>query len=221
MPPSDATSSLPDPDQVTGSGSLFSMIRPNERTYVLIDGSNTYNAAKMLGFSIDYGRLYQLFDANILLQRIYYFTALPSGEKPSWLRKQVDWMKHHGYTVIDKQVKEYPSSTGEGMFRKGNVDVEFAVTALTIADNVDHFVLMTGDGDFKSLVEALQMRGKRVTVISTTKSTQPMASDDLRKQTDFFIELADLRLAIERTWDRPQSDPDTLEGSDVTGPQTL
>lgn len=178
---------------------LFSMFRPSERVYVLIDGSNTYSAAKALNFSIDFGRMRQLFDATMHMQRIYYFTALPAEDRHSWLRRQVDWMMYNGYTVIEKRAKEYINGPNGETTMKGNVDVELAVWALTLCDDVEHFVLMTGDGDFRSLVQALQTKGKRVTAISTTRSRPALASDDLRKQVDFFIDLDDLRPFIMRT----------------------
>ena len=54
-------------------------------------------------------------------------------------------------------------------------------------------VLFSGDGDFRSLVEALQRRGRKVSVVSTVATQPPMIADDLRRQADHFIELASLR----------------------------
>ncbi len=190
----------------TNSKSLNELLigfRPGERVYVFIDGSNTYNSARGLNFTIDYGRLRNVFDDNTILQRIYYFTALPSDDQQSQLRRQVDWMKHNGYSVIHKPVKEY--TNGDTSLLKGNVDVELTVTALELCHHVDHIVLFTGDGDFRSLVEALQNHGKRVTVVSTTRTNPALASDDLRKQTDFFIELDQLRPYIARVDRNPTS----------------
>jgi uncharacterized LabA/DUF88 family protein len=177
---------------------LFEGFRPDERVFVFIDGSNTYSSARALNFVIDFGRLRKLFDEHTILQRMYYFTALPPEERQSSLRKQVDWMKHNHYTVVHKPIKEYTNGDTKEKLTKGNVDVELTVSALELSHHVDHIVLFTGDGDFRSLVEALQNRGKRVTVISTTRTAPPLASDDLRKQTDFFIDLADLKPYIVR-----------------------
>jgi uncharacterized LabA/DUF88 family protein len=191
---------------------LLGHIRRDERVYIFIDGSNTYSSARLLGFSIDFGLLRQLFDRNTRLDRAYYFTALPSEDKQSSLRRQVDWMKHNGYTVVHKPVKEYTNGDRERLL-KGNVDVELTVVAMNhcFADHADHFVLFTGDGDFRSLVEALQNRGKRVTCISTVKTAPSLASDDLRKQTDYFIDLADLRPFIERRSTRSSLNGEYIE----------
>ena len=69
---------------------------------------------------------------------------------------------------------------------------------LAMAAHADHLVLFSGDGDFRRLVEAVQQKGVRVTVVSTVKSQPPMASDDLRRQCDAFVELADLSSIIGR-----------------------
>ena len=69
---------------------------------------------------------------------------------------------------------------------------------LEIADRADHVVLFSGDGDFRRLVESVQRKGVRVTVVSTVKSQPPMASDDLRRQADSFVDLSDLSNIIGR-----------------------
>ncbi len=78
------------------------------------------------------------------------------------------------------------------------MDIEIAVDMLEMAAHADHLVLFSGDGDFRRLVEAVQQKGVRVTVVSTVKSSPPQASDDLRRQCDTFVELADLSSIIGR-----------------------
>jgi uncharacterized LabA/DUF88 family protein len=78
------------------------------------------------------------------------------------------------------------------------MDVEIAVDMLEMAEHADHMVLFSGDGDFRKLVEAVQRKGSRVTVVSTVKSQPPMVSDELRRQADNFVDLADLADLIGR-----------------------
>ena len=73
------------------------------------------------------------------------------------------------------------------------MDIEIAVDSMKIADPVDQIVLFSGDGDFRSLVEAVQCRGVRVTVVSTISCNRPMIADELRRQADDFIDLLPLR----------------------------
>jgi uncharacterized LabA/DUF88 family protein len=78
------------------------------------------------------------------------------------------------------------------------------VDAMELADRVDQIVLFSGDGDFRSLVEAVQRRGVRVTVVSTISSQPPMIADELRRQADVFTDLTDLQSRIGRdTLERP------------------
>ncbi|MGE0426069.1 MAG: NYN domain-containing protein, partial [Reyranellaceae bacterium] len=87
---------------------------------------------------------------------------------------------------------------------KGNMDIELAIDVLEMAEHLDHVVVFSGDGDFRRLVEAVQRRGLRVSVVSTIKSAPPMVADELRRQADEFIELAELAPLIARSAaDRP------------------
>jgi len=70
---------------------------------------------------------------------------------------------------------------------------------MEMAQYLDHVVLFSGDGDFRRLVEAVQRKGVRVTVVSTVRSQPPMVADELRRQADLFVELEDLQPDIARS----------------------
>jgi len=168
-----------------------------ERIALFIDGANLYASAKSLGFDIDYKRLLKEFQAKGRLIRAFYYTALVEDQEYSSIRPLVDWLDYNGYAVVTKPTKEFVDSTGRRKV-KGNMDIELAVTAMEMASHIDHMVLFSGDGDFRRLVQAVQQKGVRVTVVSTMKSQPPMASDDLRRQADAFVDLADLSSIIGR-----------------------
>jgi len=169
----------------------------DERVILLIDGANLYAAAKSLSFDIDYRRLLQVFRARCRLVRAIYYTALIEDQEYSPIRPLIDWLDYNGYTVRTKPAKEFTDTSGRRKI-KGNMDIDIAVDALELAASVDHFVLFSGDGDFRALVEALQRLGKRVSVVSTIETQPPIAADELRRQADQFIELASLEDAIGR-----------------------
>ena len=98
---------------------------------------------------------------------------------------------------MTKPAKEFTDAMGRRKV-KGNMDIELAIDVMQLADKLDHIVLFSGDGDFRSLVAAVQAKGRRVTVVSTLTTRPPMIADDLRRQTDQFIDLADLRDEIGR-----------------------
>ncbi|MGV8995869.1 MAG: NYN domain-containing protein [Parvibaculaceae bacterium] len=171
---------------------------PQERVALFIDGANLYSAARGLNFDIDYRRLLDHFRTKGHLIRAFYYTALIEDQDFSPLRPLIDWLDYNGFTVVTKPAKEFTDAQGRRRI-KGNMDIELAIDAMEMAPNVDHLVLFSGDGDFRRLVDAVQRKGKRVTVISTTRSQPPMIADELRRQADQFIELETLRGLITRT----------------------
>jgi uncharacterized LabA/DUF88 family protein len=99
--------------------------------------------------------------------------------------------------MVTKPTKEFTDAMGRRRI-KGNMDIELAIDMLEMAEHIDHAILFSGDGDFRRLVEAVQRRGVRVSVVSTIRSSPPMVSDDLRRQADSFVELQDLAPSITR-----------------------
>ncbi len=172
---------------------------PTDRIALFIDGANLYSAAKALDFDIDYKKLLDEFRQRGVLIRAYYYTAIAEGgDDYSPIRPLVDWLDYNGFTLVTKPAREFTDREGRKRWR-GDMDMEIAVDMMEMASGgADHLVLFSGDGDFRALVEAVQRKGVRVTVVSTVKSQPPMASDDLRRQCDTFVELADLAGIIGR-----------------------
>jgi uncharacterized LabA/DUF88 family protein len=168
-----------------------------ERIALFIDGANLYASAKSLGFDIDYKRLLKEFQAKGRLIRAFYYTALVDDQEYSSIRPLVDWLDYNGYSVVTKPTKEFVDSTGRRKV-KGNMDIELAVTAMEMANHMDHMVLFSGDGDFRSLVEAVQRKGVRVSVVSTVSTQPAMVADELRRQADEFVDLVSLMPRIGR-----------------------
>ena len=171
---------------------------PTERIALFIDGANLYATAKSLGFDIDYKRLLGLFRQKGQLVRALYYTALAEEQEYSSIRPLIDWLDYNGFSMVTKPTKEFTDVTGRRKV-KGNMDIELAVDAMRLSDNLDHIVIFSGDGDFRSLVAALQQKGKRVSVISTLQTQPPMVADELRRQADQFIDLADLEEQVGRS----------------------
>lgn len=178
------------------------LVYPGERVALFVDGANLYATSKSLGFDIDYKRLLQYFKKQGRLVRALYYTALAEDQEYSSIRPLIDWLDYNGYSMVTKPTKEFTDSTGRRKV-KGNMDIELTVDAMRLADNLDHIVLFSGDGDFRSLVAAIQEKGKRVSVISTLQTQPPMVADELRRQADQFIDLADLEFAVARDGARP------------------
>jgi uncharacterized LabA/DUF88 family protein len=168
------------------------------RTALFIDGANLYSTAKALGFDIDYKRLLKEFQSNGTVVRAFYYTVVIEDQEFSSVRPLLDWLDYNGFTVVTKPTKDFIDANGHRKV-KGNMDIELAVDAMELADHVDHIVLFSGDGNFRSLVEAVQRRGVRVRVVSTISSQPPVVADELRRQADEFTDLTDLQSRIGRS----------------------
>ncbi|MBK8008334.1 MAG: NYN domain-containing protein [Rhizobiales bacterium] len=168
-----------------------------EKTALFIDGANLYATTKSLGFDIDYKRLLKEFQSRGNLLRAFYYTALIEDQEYSSIRPLLDWLDYNGYTVVTKPAKEFTDAMGRRKI-KGNMDLELAVDVMELSDHLDHIVLFSGDGDFRPLVQSVQRKGVRVTVISTISTQPPMIADELRRQADVFIDLQDLSEKIGR-----------------------
>ena len=173
------------------------MFDPREKIALFIDGANLYATAKSLGFDIDYKRLLREFQSRGYLVRAFYYTAVIEDQEYSSIRPLIDWLDYNGYTVVTKPTKEFVDASGRRKI-KGNMDIELAVHVMEMVEWIDHLVLFSGDGDFRSLVEAVQRKGRKVSVISTLSTQPPMIADELRRQADHFIDLVSLQSKVGR-----------------------
>ena len=172
-------------------------IHKNDRYALFIDGANLYATAKALNFDIDYKRLLAMFQKRGRLLRALYYTALVEDQDYSPIRPLIDWLDYNGYCIVTKPAKEFTDPSGRRKI-KGNMDIELAVDVMEMMQHLDHIILFSGDGDFRSLVECVQRHGRRVTVVSTMATKPPMIADELRRQADQFVDLVDLEQEIGR-----------------------
>ena len=176
---------------------MFS-IPQNDRYAVFIDGANFHATTRALSFEVDYEKLMKMFKSEGRLVRAYYYTALPDGTDYAPIRRLSDWLDYNGYTMVTKQTREFTDHETGRRRIKGNMDMEIALDMLKLAPQIDHAILFSGDGDFCRLLEDVQGMGVRVTVVSTTKTSPPMAADALRRMADGFIEMESIRDMITR-----------------------
>jgi uncharacterized LabA/DUF88 family protein len=167
------------------------------RIALFIDGYNLQATARILGFDIDYRRLLKEFGGRGTLLRAFFYISIIEDLEHSSIRPLIDWLDYNGFTVVTKAAREFTDASGRRKV-KGNMDIELAIDAMELALHVDQIVLFSGDGDFRPLVEAVQRRGAFVTVVSTISSQPPMIADELRRQADAFIDLAELKSKIGR-----------------------
>ncbi len=190
------------------------LIYPHERCAIFVDGANLFAAARTLGFDIDYQKLLRFFAQRSVLVRAFYYTALMEDQEFSPIRPLVDWLDYNGFTMVTKPTKEYTDAQGRRKI-KGNMDIELAVDMIELAEKVEHIILFSGDGDFKRLIELVQRKGVRVSVVSTINTNPPMVADELRRQADYFIDLTELMPFIARRADNVKARADTYNVSNA------
>ena len=180
----------------------------DEKTIAVFDGPNFYGACKEARLDIDYKKLRQVLEDSCHFIRAYYYTAMPveDAETYSPIRPLADFLSYNGYTMVTKTMKTMTDLETGRVRNKGNMDVEIAVDVLQMADKVDHIILFSGDGDFRYLVDAVQKKGVRVTVVSYRgESDHGFIADELRRQADAYVDLTEIRDLVSRP-ERPQRD---------------
>jgi uncharacterized LabA/DUF88 family protein len=170
---------------------------PPVRIALFIDGANLHATARALGFDIDYKRLLKEFQSRGVLLRAFYYTTIIEDQEYTAIRPLIDWLGYNGYTVVTKPTREFIDASGRRKV-KGSMNIELAVNAMEITDRIDQMFLFSGDRDFRPLLEAVQRRGVHVTVVSSITSQPPMAADELRRQADIFVDLAELKSKLGR-----------------------
>ena len=158
------------------------------RTALFIDGASIYLASRQLDFDINYERLLSFFQERCDVLRAFYYNSIPNSHEHIALRPLIDWLDYNGYSVVTKIARE-PVDPGDRRRGKAGSNVDLAVAAMEMAGRIDQMVLFSGDGDLRSLVEAVQRKGVRVCVVSTLSTQPSMVATELRRQADEFVDL--------------------------------
>jgi uncharacterized LabA/DUF88 family protein len=164
----------------------------HERAALFIDGADLDATCKGLGFHIDFKKVLELFRRETRLVRATYYALYSEEQDYSPVRPLVDWLGYNGYLTVSKPAKELLDSTGY-RFATNSIAVELTIDALQLAPCLDHIVLFSGSADFRSLLAALQKLGLRVSVVSSRRAAERPVADELRRQCDQFLDLADMR----------------------------
>ena len=201
-------------------------IVPFERIAIFVDGWNfkyaTYDAFNL---RVDFISLLDYFHKDKILLRAYYYTGewdtdsidaylkLTSPPNPEEVKQELNeqayaergfwrFLNRNGYKVIRKPVRVQRQADGR-IRTKADLDLELAIDMLTLAPKCEKQILISGDGDFVPLVEAIQAQGVRVVVVSTQheeafRNAHYKAADALLDAADEVVMIEELRPFIER-----------------------
>ena len=152
-----------------------------QRVGVLVDIQNLYYSARVL-----YNKKVNF--KNVLLAATSerkLIRAIAYGIKTveATEEKFFEALEKSGFEVKTKDLKIFPDGS-----KKGDWDVGIAVDAIKMATKLDVIVIVSGDGDYVSLVEYIQsISGCRVEAIAFVES----ASQKLVEKVDDFINLSE------------------------------
>lgn len=167
------------------------------RVSVFVDASNVWEAQKTRGRFLDFEKL-----ANFLKRfyetdsfRFYYYTAYPE----EGTRAYSTATKHRfftylnkglGFVVRKKPLKRIRTSDGlvEGIYEKGNMDVEMAIDVVSAIGSYDIALFFSGDSDFLALIRFIRSRNKKVFVYSSKNNV----SREMRTGADGYVDLLDI-----------------------------
>lgn len=149
-----------------------------QRVGVLIDVQNLYHSAKNIhNARVNFKEILKSAISGRSLIRVFaYVVSTKTGEEKPFF----DALVKLGIETRVKELQEF-----YGGQKKADWDVGIVIDAIRIASSIDTLILVSGDGDFISLVEYLKNQGKRVEVMAFGKSS----SSKLREISDEFIDL--------------------------------
>lgn len=128
--------------------------------HAFIDGQNLYSGVRQLGWDLDTRKFRGYLGRKYGVTRAFYFVGYLPQQQGLYRR-----LGSESYDLIFK-----PVVPGAGGAPKGNVDADLVLHALVEEPNYDQAVLVTGDGDFYSLVRHLRTQQKLRAVLSPNRA---------------------------------------------------
>ncbi|MEM7735360.1 MAG: NYN domain-containing protein [Deinococcota bacterium] len=218
-----------------------------QKTAIFIDGANFQKATfEAMGMEINFRGLLEVLSEDAFLVRAYYYTGefdsdainhyvnlkdtnhlytsdMLRDEMHRRLKKDRGfhrWLNRNGYKVVTKGVRVFKDADGE-VSMKANVDIEIAIGMLTMAERVDKMILVSGDGDFAPLIDAVSSKGVRVAVVTTqnrrAQTNGYRGSDLLIDAADEYIPIEKIRVRIERNDRLTEDEMGELAGQTLPG----
>ncbi|HET9480343.1 MAG TPA: NYN domain-containing protein, partial [Candidatus Polarisedimenticolia bacterium] len=134
-----------------------------DRVGLFVDVQNMYYAARQLNARLDYGALMGAVTRDRRLVRAFAYVVQNRDIDQSGFLAMLQ-QKHFEVKRKGLKIRQDGSS-------KGDWDMEIALDMLRMAGSLDVAVLVSGDGDFTSLLTRIKSLGPRVEVYSFPGST--------------------------------------------------
>ncbi len=142
--------------------------RKNKAVYAFIDSQNLNLGTQRMGWKMDWRKFRQFLRKEYSVTKAYMFIGYMAENESLY-----EYMHSLGYLVVLKPTLEIHAQPKEGENKdadkntvKGNVDTEIVLTALKEMHNYSKAIIVSGDGDFYSLIEYLLSRQKLAWVMA-------------------------------------------------------
>jgi uncharacterized LabA/DUF88 family protein len=153
------------------------------RVGIFVDVPNVMYAAERQRVTLDFKKMLDFIVRDRELVRASAYAPISDDPKEKLdTQKFVHPFVGLGYRMVIKPLKRYADGS-----MKANFDVELAIDVLTMSDRLDIVTLVSGDGDFRRLVELVASKGVRVEVVAFGEST----AAELRAVADEYTDLND------------------------------
>jgi uncharacterized LabA/DUF88 family protein len=150
------------------------------KTAIFVDGNNIFHSAMQANVQIDYNKLLNVLTEGQEYQKAVFYTGSDANAEKQ--RSFLHWMTHNGWRVVKKEVKQDRDTNT----RKAHLEVEIATDMmLSVINNIDTIILVSGDEDFAYTLGKLQDRDIRIVVAGFRDSM----SNKLLDVADIFIDL--------------------------------
>ena len=186
---------------------LLTELIKKKKVMVFIDGSNLYYMMYKTKARFNYDTFVNWMKSKSDLIDIHYYTAFDPEEE-----KQMDFLKdleNHSYTIHKKPIKWVIDH------HKGNMDVELAVYAISLAPGYDLMFLLSGDGDFTYLCQTLERMGKKTIVASLGGYT----AQELHESADNYFFLERISTIWKKSYEK--QDKKTIDEADQKQVQSI
>lgn len=177
------------------------MIEPNKSvTYAFIDSQNLNLGVRSLGWKLDYKKFRLYLKNKYGVDKAYLFIGMIPGNEDLY-----SYLSEAGYSLVFKQTVQYKD--GNKITHKGNVDAELVLYAAAKMYNLyNKAVIVSGDGDFRCLVEYLAENSKLGKIVSPTKHYSSL----LREYSGHIDIVGNARKSLEYKKDQHQRSVETL-----------
>ena len=179
--------------------------RKQKGVYAFIDSQNLNLGTQRAGWKMDWRKFRQFLKDKYNVEKAYMFIGYIVENESMY-----EYMHSLGYLVVLKPTLEINSNhhndnreNGDEKTQiKGNVDTEIVLGAMKELPNYSKAIIVSGDGDFYSLAEYLEAKGRLAHIITPSWQYSTL----LKKFEKYIVNLDEFKrvLSYKKSKNRPR-----------------